>query len=85
MWIDILNKISSSLNGPILIERKMRTRVISSFSNTYESIIEIYDTSNKKKPFIMHSKYTQEEDSYDSVYMDIIELLINKIKDGNRS
>ena len=63
----------------------MRTRVISSFSNTYESIIEIYDTSNKKEPFIMHSKYTQEEDSYDSVYMDIIELLINKIKDGNRS
>ena len=85
MWIDILNKISSSLNGPILIERKMRTRVISSFSNTYESIIEIYDISNKKEPFIMHSKYTQEEDSYDSVYMDIIELLINKIKDGNRS
>ena len=85
MWIDILNKISSSLNGPILIERKMRTRVISSFSNTYESIIEIYDTPNKKEPFIMHSKYTQEEDSYDSVYMDIIELLINKIKDGNRS
>ena len=85
MWIDILNKISSSLNGPILIERKMRTRVISSFSNTYESIIEIYDTHNKKEPFIVHSKYTQEEDSYDSVYMDIIELLINKIKDGNRS
>ena len=85
MWIDILNKISSSLNGPILIERKMRTRVISSFSNTYESIIEIYDISNKKEPFIIHSKYTQEEDSYDSVYMDIIELLINKIKDGNRS
>ena len=85
MWIDILNKISSSLNGPILIERKMRTRVISSFSNTYESIIEIYDTHNKKEPFIIHSKYTQEEDSYDSVYMDIIELLINKIKDGNRS
>ena len=85
MWIDILNKISSSLNGPILIERKMRTRVISSFSNTYESIIEIYDTNNKKEPFIIHSKYTQEEDSYDSVYMDIIELLINKIKDGNRS
>ena len=85
MWIDILNKISSSLNGPLLIERKMRTRVISSFSNTYESIIEIYDTSNKKEPFIMHSKYAQEEDSYDSVYMDIIELLINKIKDGNRS
>ena len=85
MWIDILNKISSSLNGPILIERKMRTRVISSFSNTYESIIEIYDTSNKKEPFIMHSRYAQEEDSYDSVYMDIIELLINKIKDGNRS
>ena len=85
MWIDILNKISSSLNGPILIERKMRTRVISSFSNTYESIIEIYDISNKKEPFIMHSKYTQEEDSYDSVYMDVIELLINKIKDGNRS
>lgn len=85
MWIDILNKISSSLNGPILIERKMRTRVISSFSNTYESIIEIYDTRNKKEPFIIHSKYTQEEDSYDSVYMDIIELLINKIKDGNRS
>lgn len=85
MWIDILNKISSSLNGPILIERKMRTRVISSFSNTYESIIELYDTANKKEPFIMHSKYTQEEDSYDSVYMDIIELLINKIKDGNRS
>ena len=85
MWIDILNKISSSLNGPILIERKMRTRVISSFSNTYESIIEIYDTHNKKEHFIMHSKYTQEEDSYDSVYMDIIELLINKIKDGNRS
>ena len=85
MWIDILNKISSSLNGPILIERKMRTRVISSFSNTYESIIEIYDTQNKKEPFIIHSKYAQEEDSYDSVYMDIIELLINKIKDGNRS
>ena len=85
MWIDILNKISSSLNGPILIERKMRTRVISSFSNTYESIIEIYDTHNKKEPFIIHSKYTQEKDSYDSVYMDIIELLINKIKDGNRS
>lgn len=85
MWIDILNKISSSLNGPILIERKMKTRVISSFSNTYESIIEIYDTSNKKEPFIIHSRYTQEEDSYDSVYMDIIELLINKIKDGNRS
>ena len=85
MWIDILNKISSSLNGPVLIERKMRTRVISSFSNTYESIIEIYDTSNKEEPFVMHSKYTQEEDSYDSVYMDIIELLINKIKDGNRS
>lgn len=85
MWIDILNKISSSLNGPILIERKMRTRVISSFSNTYESIIELYDTANKKEPFIVHSKYTQEEDSYDSVYMDIIELLINKIKDGNRS
>ena len=85
MWIDILNKISSSLNGPVLIERKMRTRVISSFSNTYESIIEIYDTYNKKEPFIIHSKYTQEEDSYDSVYMDIIELLINKIKDGNRS
>ena len=85
MWIDILNKISSSLNGPVLIERKMRTRVISSFSNTYESIIEIYDTSNKKEPFITHSKYTQEEDSYDSVYMDIIELLINRIKDGNRS
>lgn len=85
MWIDILNKISSSLNGPILIERKMRTRVISSFSNMYESIIEIYDTSNKKEPFIVRSKYTQEEDSYDSVYMDIIELLINKIKDGNRS
>ena len=85
MWIDILNKISSSLNGPILIERKMRTRVISSFSNTYESIIEIYDISNKKEPFIIHSKYTQEEDSYDSVYMDVIELLINKIKDGNRS
>lgn len=85
MWIDILNKISSSLNGPILIERKMRTRVISSFSNTYESIIEIYDTANKKEPFIVHSKYTQEEDYYDSVYMDIIELLINKIKDGNRS
>ena len=85
MWIDILNKISSSLNGPVLIERKMRTRVISSFGNTYESIIEIYDTSNKKEPFIAHSKYTQEEDSYDSVYMDIIELLINKIKDGNRS
>ena len=85
MWIDILNKISSSLNGPILIERKMKTRVISSFSNTYESIIEIYDTANKKEPFIVHSKYTQEEDYYDSVYMDIIELLINKIKDGNRS
>ena len=85
MWIDILNKISSSLNGPVLIERKMRTRVISSFINTYESIIEVYDTSNKKGPFIVHSKYTQEEDSYDSVYMDIIELLINKIKDGNRS
>ena len=85
MWIDILNKISSSLNWPILIERKMMTRVISSFSNTYESIVEIYDTSNKKEPFIMHSKYTQEEDSYDLVYMDIIELLINKIKDGNRS
>ena len=33
----------------------------------------------------MHSKYTKEEDSYDSVYMDVIELLINKIKDGNRS
>ena len=85
MWLDISNNISSSLNGPILIDRKMKTRVISSFSNTYESIIEIYDTSNKKEPFIMHSKYTQEEDSYDSVYMDIIELLINKIKDGNRS
>ena len=85
MWIDILNKISSSLNGPILIERKMRTRVISYFSNTYESIIEIYETSNKKEPFIVYSKYTQEEDSYDSVYMDVIELLINKIKDGNRS
>lgn len=85
MWIDILNKISSSLNGPVLIERKMRTRVISSFSNTYESIIELYDTANKKEPFIVHSKYTQEEDSYDSVYMDVIELLINKIKDGNRS
>ena len=69
MWIDILNKISSSLNGPLLIERKMKTRVISSFSNTYESIIEIYDTSNKKEPFIMHSRYTQEEDSYDSVYI----------------
>lgn len=85
MWIDILNRISSSLNGPVLIERKMRTRVISSFSNTYESSIEIYDTANKKEPFIVHSKYTQEEDYYDSVYMDIIELLINKIKDGNRS
>ena len=85
MWIDILNKISSSLNWPVLIELKMRTSVISSFSNTYESIIEIYDTANKKEPFIVHSKYTQEEDYYDSVYMDIIELLINKIKDGNRS
>lgn len=85
MWIDILNKISSSLNGPILIERKMKTRVISSFSNTYESIVELYDISNKKEPFIVHSKYTQEEDPYDLVYMDIIELLINKIKDGNRS
>ena len=63
----------------------MEGYVLSSFSNTYECIIEIYDTSNKKEPFIMHSKYTQEEDSYDSVYMDIIELLINKIKDGNRS
>ena len=85
MWIDILNKISSSLNGPILIERKMRTRIISSFSNMYESIVELYDISNKKEPFIIHSRYTQEEDSYDLVYMDIIELLINKIKDGNRS
>ena len=78
MWIDILNKISSSLNGPMLIERKMKTRVISSFSNTYESIIEIYDTSNKKEPFVVHSKYTQEEDSYDSVTIDGCYRTINK-------